>query len=162
NGNARTTVNVGNATNGLQDIRGPLNITNVPSYTQLNVDDTADLVGQSAVLSANNVTGTIHNLAPADITYETTYADVSGLTIRASNGGPNTFCILSTYSNTPVTLYTGRQGDTINIGNSGNGLSAIQSTVNLVNATLSDTIGLINRNGPGDRYNVNVGNVTDA
>jgi hypothetical protein len=159
-----TIVNVGNAANGVQDILGTLNVNNVPSYTQLNLDDSGyPGGGRNAVLSADNVAGRVHNLAPADIIYSTAASDVSGLTIYGSNSGSNTFCILSTYQFTPVTIHTGMFGDTVNIGNSANGLSAIQSTVNMVSAfAFSDAINLINVAGTNHTYNVNPNDVTDA
>jgi hypothetical protein len=159
-----TTVYVGNAVNGMQDIRGTLNINNVPSYTQLFLDDSADpFGGQHAILSANNVSGRVHGLAPADIVYETAFADVKNLTIYGSNSGSNTFCVLSTYANTPVTIFTGWFGDTINIGNSVNGLSDIHSTVNLVDAfAFADTINFNNVGGPNDNYVAAANNVTDT
>ena len=45
-GNGPTTVNVGNRVSGVQEILGPLTITNPPDFTTLNVVDSADQTAQ--------------------------------------------------------------------------------------------------------------------
>jgi hypothetical protein len=72
-GNGGDTVNIGN--NGsVQDILGTLNITNPPSYTTINVDDSADPFAQNATLSQATINGdpnweNLSGLAPAAINY---------------------------------------------------------------------------------------------
>ena len=72
------TVNVGNA-GSVQGILGALTIQNPPSFTTLNVNDSADTVARTVTLStfvsggAN--WGSITGLAPAAINYK--YADTS-------------------------------------------------------------------------------------
>jgi hypothetical protein len=66
-------VNIGN--NGsVQGIWGTLNISNPPSYTTINVDDSADPFAQNATLSQATINGDPHweelsGLAPAAINY---------------------------------------------------------------------------------------------
>jgi hypothetical protein len=72
-GHGSDTVNIGN--NGsVQGIWGTLNITNPPSYTTINVDDSADPFAQNATLSQATINGDPHwedlsGLAPAAINY---------------------------------------------------------------------------------------------
>src|SRR5262249_33098053 len=72
-GHGSDTVNIGN--NGsVQGIWGALNITNPPSYTTINVDDSADPFAQNATLSQATINGDPHwedlsGLAPAAINY---------------------------------------------------------------------------------------------
>ena len=83
-GNGPTTVNVGNRVSGVQEILGPLTITNPPDFTTLNVDDSADQTGRTATLdtftdSGGITFGRITGLAPASINYK--QADIHSPTI---------------------------------------------------------------------------------
>ena len=74
-GNGPTTVNVGNRVSGVQEILGPLTITNPPDFTTLNVVDSADQTGRTATLdtftdSGGITFGRITGLAPASINYK--------------------------------------------------------------------------------------------
>jgi hypothetical protein len=72
-GHGWDTVNIGN--NGsVQGIQGALTITNPPSYTTINVDDSAEPFAQNATLSRATINGDPHwedlnGLAPAAINY---------------------------------------------------------------------------------------------
>jgi hypothetical protein len=72
-GHGGDTVNLGN--NGsVQGIWGTLNISNPPSYTAINVDDSADPFAQHATLSQATINGdpnweALSGLAPAAINY---------------------------------------------------------------------------------------------
>ena len=91
-----TTANVGNGLNGVQDITGALTVTNPPSFTQLNLNDSADTVGRNVTLSLNPLTGfgTIAGLAPALIRYQP--MDLSALNITAGSGGNSPGCAPAT------------------------------------------------------------------
>ena len=79
NGGGSDTVNVGNA-GSVQGILGSLTIQNPPSFTTLNVNDSADTFPRTATLSTFTSGGAnfglIVGLAPAAISYK--YADISG------------------------------------------------------------------------------------
>src|SRR5262249_12837425 len=104
-----TTVNLGNAVNGVQDIHKPVYVRNTSSSTTLNVDDRADRTYRRVTLDTSGpdylgLTG----LAPAPISYGG--ADGISLTV-----------ILATTSNYGKGFYvnqTGRRGSTtLNLGN---------------------------------------------
>src|SRR5207244_3865869 len=72
-GHARDTVNVGNS-GSVQGILGALSITNPPSFTTINVNDSADTAARHATLSQATINGdshweTLSGLAPASISY---------------------------------------------------------------------------------------------
>jgi hypothetical protein len=72
-GHGRDTVNVGQA-GSVQGIRGALNVTNPPSFSSLNVNDSADTAARHATLGQATVNGDAHwetlsGLAPASISY---------------------------------------------------------------------------------------------
>ena len=84
-GSSTSTVDIGN--NGsVQQINGALTITNPPSYTSINIDDSADTIARNALLNITSLTG----LSPVAISW--TPADISGITISGGSGG-NTFGI---------------------------------------------------------------------
>jgi hypothetical protein len=115
----------------LANIQGPVNVANISGSTSLVVDDSGDLMAQTAILTDHSITG----LAPAAITYS--FAQPSSLSLYGGRGG-NTFDILSTASNVPLTL-SSNNFDTINIGNSGSALG-ILGNVTLVNPPSFDDI----------------------
>ena len=111
---ANTIVNVGDA-GSVQNIQGALTIENPPSFTTLNVDDSADSVGRTVTLiAASIIAGQISGLAPALITYR--YRDTaSPLTINGGGGG-NTFIVsdVTDFFNGPaVVLNTGAGDDLV-------------------------------------------------
>jgi hypothetical protein len=111
---ANTIVNVGDA-GSVQNILGALTIENPPSYTTLNVDDSADPVGRTVTLSAASIIASqISGLAPALITYR--YRDTaSPLTITGGSGG-NTFVVsdVSGFFDGPaIVLNTGAGDDVV-------------------------------------------------
>src|SRR5262249_58732013 len=77
-GSGSDTVTVGNGT--LAGIRGPVYVTNPPSYTALTIDDSADTTARIATVSGGAITG----LAPADIYYQ--QHDLSSLTVYRRPG----------------------------------------------------------------------------
>jgi hypothetical protein len=80
-----TTVNVGNSTDGVQEIRGSLEIRDTAGLAVLVVDDSANTMGRTATLSVNGAFGVISGLAPANITYLT--AEVGWLVVNGGRGG---------------------------------------------------------------------------
>jgi hypothetical protein len=84
-----TTVNVGNPTDGVGDLWGQLNVRNPPSYTVLNIDDRGDPGTRDVVESTSGNTGTIHGLAPADLTF--VLGDLWSLDVVTSLAGVTTF-----------------------------------------------------------------------
>jgi hypothetical protein len=86
---ALTTVNVGNAAHGMQDIWGQLNVSNPPWFTVLNLDDRGDPGPRDVFESTSANTGRISGLAPADVTF--VLGDLSSLDIWTSLVGTTTF-----------------------------------------------------------------------
>jgi hypothetical protein len=82
------TVNVGNSTDGVQEIFQPVNVFNPANYTTLNVDDSADPVLRYVTITvndpANPTLGIIAGLAPANITFG--LLDVSAVKIVEGTG----------------------------------------------------------------------------
>ncbi len=118
---SNTTVNVG-FNNSLANIQGPLTITNPPSYTHVNINDSADNGDHGNIsLTATSLTG----LAPAAITFGSN--DLASLTITGG-GGTNVYNVFTTQnSGVPggnlTTLNTGSRADTVYVlGDSGAGL----------------------------------------
>jgi hypothetical protein len=82
------TVNIGNA-GSVQQIVGPLTITNPPDYTTVNVDDSADGTTRNVTLDTATIggfdCGRITGLAPSAIQYR--YIDTTSATIETGPGG---------------------------------------------------------------------------
>src|SRR5262249_15567304 len=78
----RDTVNISNAAS-VQGPLSPLTIQNPPSFTTINVDDSADTAARTATLSTfvsgGATWGSIVGLVPTSITYK--YADTSAVNI---------------------------------------------------------------------------------
>jgi len=108
-GGGSDTVNVGNA-GSVQGILGAVTVTNLVSFTRLNLDDSSDPDPRSVTLSASGLTGILSGLAPAPIDYATTA--VNSLNVRGGSGG-NTFTITALL--VPTTLDTGSGGDTVHV-----------------------------------------------
>jgi hypothetical protein len=85
---ANTTVNVGNA-GSVQAINGLLTISNPPSYTTVNVDDSADTTVRTVTLDTVSIGGLdygrITGSAPAAIEYK--YLDTQAATVQTGTGG---------------------------------------------------------------------------
>jgi RTX calcium-binding nonapeptide repeat (4 copies) len=119
-GGGQDRVSVGDA--GLvQNIKGPLFVTNAPNFSTLEVDDSANLGaggnlgGKLVLLTVDSSTGmgAVHGLAPADILFQEN--DLQSLTIRGGAGG-NVFDVFDTPSNLfPVhtSLFTGSGNDRV-------------------------------------------------
>ena len=127
---------------GMQNLGGTINVSNTLDFTALTLDDSADLIGQEALLSDNGVSGSVTGLSPATINY--TDFDVSSLAILGGAGG-NSFTVDGTLTNPdfPATLTT------LNKGTGG------PNTVD-VNATNAGS--MLNITGTGGPDTVTIGN----
>jgi hypothetical protein len=110
--NAR--VNVGNSTNGVQDINGGVNIQNSRGRTELHVDDTGDM--RDHLMATQFLPGfgfdIISGLAPAEIAYRGVQTGAVTITLGSGN---NTFTVENTNTAAllPTTLITG-SGNAVN------------------------------------------------
>lgn len=94
----------------VQDVKGPLEITNPGGTIDLGIDDSADPVGQTATLTAT----TLSSLAPAPISFANlTFLDILGGT------GDDTFNVQGTPAGALTTISCGVGSDTANLGNAG-------------------------------------------
>jgi hypothetical protein len=108
-GNGSDTVTVGNGT--LAGIRGPVYVTNPPSYTALTIDDSADTTARNVTVSGGAITG----LAPAAIYYQ--QYDLKSLTVYGGSGA-NNFTVAGTPANAlgfATTLHSGAGYNTVNV-----------------------------------------------
>jgi hypothetical protein len=120
---ANTTVNLGNA-GSVQAINGLLTISNPPSYTTVNVDDSADTTVRTVTLDTVTIGadeyGRITGLAPAAIEYK--YLDTQAVTVQTGTGGA-TLNVLTTSvpvnligsPSGPVSLFASNGANTWNI-----------------------------------------------
>ena len=104
-GNVDTVIVGGSTTKGAQGVKAAVTVNNLHGSTVLNVDDSADLIGQTATISGNMITG----LAPGSVTYGG--AKLLALNVKGGEGG-NAFTV-SGLPDAVVTLNTGA-GATIN------------------------------------------------
>ena len=171
-------VNIGVA-GSMQQIAGAVNIQNVPSFTTVTADDSADPFARHVTLDTF-VDGTdtwqsITGLAPGVISY-----DGQGTLAATISGGPagNTFTVLHAAALTPVpfvgalTLNTGSGADTVNVQSTDatstlhvNGQDGADSiTLDFTGGDINGTIAVdggagtdaltLKGTGPGDAYNV--------
>jgi hypothetical protein len=139
---ATTTVNAGSS-GSLQYIRSTLTITNPPSYTHVNIDDSADTSDHGNVaLMATSLTG----LAPAAINFGPD--DLASLAITGGSGN-NVYNIFTTQGSgvsggNLTTLNTGSgRGTVYLLGDSGAGL-VINGGIGLSMVNLGSSVGLAN------------------
>src|SRR5262249_16206396 len=96
----------------VERVLAPLTITNPPSFTTLNVDDSQDVVHRNVTMGVSNGFGTIDGLAPAQIRYKA--GDTQSVTINGT-------ALSSTYTITDVIADNFFQGiagatTTLNLG----------------------------------------------
>jgi hypothetical protein len=117
-GQARDAVTIGNG--NLNNIQSPVQITNPPNFTQLVVNAVNDSSFENVTMSVANGFGTIHGLAPQDITYKVT--DVSSVAVLGGSNG-STFTVQDTFASSAsrsTEIDTGLGTNTVNVlGNSG-------------------------------------------
>jgi hypothetical protein len=116
NSSGAATVNIG-VGGSVQEILGPLAITNPPSFTTVNVDDSADTTARTVSLDTVTIGGLsfgrVTGLAPAPIRYK--YADTRSVTVQTGTGGA-TVNVLATGVSTSL---VGHASGTVNVGNAG-------------------------------------------
>jgi hypothetical protein len=126
--NGRDQVNIGNANNGVQAIKGPVLVDNDNNYTALTIDDSADTSPRNATLASTFLSG----LAPADINWAETSLNslvINGATVNAGIVG-NNWTVLNTPRLTVLPQTTvlntgaGTVGDTVAV-RAANGLLSI-------------------------------------
>jgi hypothetical protein len=115
-GSSHDTVNVG-VGGSVQEIEGNVTIKNPPSFTAINVDDSADTAPSDVILSTftppgDTAWGSIRGLAPATISYK--YADTSSLTVHT--GAAATVHVQSTRV---ATMLVGNGPATVDVGDGG-------------------------------------------
>ena len=112
-----TTVNVGNA-GRLTDILGAISISNPPSFTTVNVDDSADPVGRTVTLDTfTSGSGTFGRVSFGGVPIYYKYADTRSVTVTGGTGS-DTFRVLDSHAGIPLTL-DGGAGNDILVGGPG-------------------------------------------
>ncbi len=132
------TINIGDATNSLDTILGPITVSGDAGTDVLNINDQGDNDNNDYAIDAT----TIARTGAALITYGT----VETINIR-SGDGLNEFAVSATAANTNLNLFAGGQDDTFNIGNAGNSLDQILGAINIDGGAGSD---VLNVNDQGD------------
>jgi hypothetical protein len=112
-GHGSTAVNLGSG-HSVQNLHGDVTMTNPPSFTTINVDNSADIDNHNTALTTTGLTGTISGLAPANINFAVN--DITALTINGGNGN-NAYAvtIASMGQFFSTTLNTGSGRDTVNM-----------------------------------------------
>ncbi len=109
------TVNVGVGGN-VQAIQGAVTITNPPSFTTVNVDDSADSGNRTATLDTATIGGSpygrLSGLAPAQVLFK--YNDTNTATIQTGTG---TEIINVLATGKPTTILAHSSATTVNVGN---------------------------------------------
>jgi RTX calcium-binding nonapeptide repeat (4 copies) len=130
------TVNVGDGLVGVQRILGALNIENPPSYTAINIDDSAGNMARNITLRNVDFTwGTIEHLAPANIGYK--YADTTSVTIDTSTANGN---VVGVWENGVATNLISHGFATVNVGDGLVGVQSILGALNIENPSSRTTI----------------------
>ena len=80
-GGGSDTVYIENSDESLQDILGPVTVTNPPAYSTLVIDDSGDSTSRIAALTSGSLTG----LSPAPIYFQ--QSDLNALDIYGGSGG---------------------------------------------------------------------------
>jgi hypothetical protein len=131
-GHAAETVHVGNA-GSLAGLAGTLTIQNPPNFTTLNVDDSADTVLRTALLSSYTsggyLFGQITGLGGQAINYK--YNDTSGVTLTTGPVAGNVVNVQAT-GGIGATTIVGTAAETVNVGNAGS-LAGLFSSIYLQN-----------------------------
>ena len=122
----------------VQGILGAVTVQNPPSFTTLNVNDSADTTARTVALgtsvSGGSNWGSITGLAPAAINFK--YADTSGVNVTTGSGN-DTVNVFGT--GVPTSLSTSGGNDTINLGNGGS-VQPLFGALSIQNPHGSDTI----------------------
>src|SRR5262249_51534831 len=139
NGSASETVNIGNA-GSVQGILAPVTVQNPPSFTTLNINDSADTTARTAGISTAASAGTSFaartGLPPADIPYQ---FDDTSIVNPTPGTGADPYTVRVT--GVPVKPSTSGGRDTVNIGNAGS-VQGIIGRVTIQNPLSTDTINI--------------------
>lgn len=108
-------VSIGDA-GSVQNVKGPVNVSNPLQFTTLTIDDSADATPRNVTLATFSSGGTrfgsITGLAPGAINFQG--GDVPAVTVDAGAGG-NQFAVNSLAQGTTLTLDTGNGNDQVNV-----------------------------------------------
>ncbi|HET6246254.1 MAG TPA: hypothetical protein VFE47_01020 [Tepidisphaeraceae bacterium] len=85
--NGTDVVNLGDIGGNMQNILGPVNITNTFAFSAITLDDSADPTGRTFTLAGGAGTGTMTGISPGVITYNT--GDASTVAVNAGTGSDN-------------------------------------------------------------------------
>jgi hypothetical protein len=129
-GEGPLTVNLGIG-GSMQRITATVVLDNPPSYTTLNVDDSADPTGRTVDMYGTWGWGYIGGLAGGSAYVEYKYGDTSSVTINTGTG-PNTINVWATGDTTNLVGHDSTYLDHVNIGFEGN-VQYIAGTVNISN-----------------------------
>ena len=139
NGGGADVVNLGSS-NSLQQIQGSVAIQNDPSFTTLNLNNSADAVARTLVVSqiAGNV-GQLTGLAPGTISWDN--ADIAAINVTTGTGADavNVFGVSEIMQ---ITNAGGR--DTVAVGSSINGMQSITGNLTIRAAFGTDQPLLLN------------------
>jgi acrosin len=151
-GTGNNTINVGSATNSLNGF-GTVGVHGQGGVNVLNVNDQGTTTAQTY-----SVQTVIPSVGRAGVFIA--YSGISSLALRAGSGG-NTINVVGTLAATPVTVFAGALNDIVNVGDSGNHLDSIQSTLT-VNGQAGTTRLNINDQGTttGKTYTITSAAVT--
>jgi hypothetical protein len=147
---AGSIVNIGNA-HSVQGIHGPVDILSGTS-TSVVVDDSADKTGRSATISS----GSVQNLAPAEILFQSGTNGSFNVTVDAGSGN-NTFDVQAILPNVQLNLFGGSGRNMVNVGSASNTLDTIQGRLNFHDGGGTNTV-MVNDQGSTtpNAYTVNV------
>jgi len=142
-GSTTDTINLGNSTNGMQDIGGDVTLLNNPSFNNIFMNDGASPFArnftQDTVIIGGDSYGQVTGLAAGTIRYK--YNDTSTVTITAGSA-VDTANIINIQRT--LTLSTSGGNDIVNVGNNTNGLQGIVSALTIVNPPAFSVINLSN------------------
>jgi hypothetical protein len=125
-GHGPDAVNVGSPYyGGVQAIQGPLYVSNPPSYTTLNVDDTGDATARTATVTNGSVSG----LSTYPISYVAN--DLAALNVTTGSGGDTVSVPSTPWSG--VTTIVGGGPDAVRVGNATDGVGDVAGALVVTN-----------------------------
>lgn len=145
-------VNIGNATNGVQSIVSPVFIENNPSFTTLNINDSANTTARSAYIEFSGTQWEyLNGLSPGTIYFDR--VDIASVNITTGLAADS--LVVDANSETLVLNSAGGQ-DSVQLGDSdflfGDGMDRMTGNITINNSpsfthlTLSDSLGGAGRN----------------
>lgn len=116
------TVNIGNASNGVQSISADVQLNNSPSFTTININNGADTGNRNWLVNdVNSSYGSIYGLAPAGIVWNNTDTDIINITTGSGVDTGSIARLSETMNINNATANPGGVYDNITIGNSSAG-----------------------------------------